>query len=132
MTNNFNICKILLGDDVVDDWEQHLELMVDSVYRNGGRSCINCSSIYASRHTEEIAVALAERLGPIDVLPPDDPEAGLAAFTTPSIAEAIWQMVERDIEAAGASHATTIDLTGQQSWLRIRPQPPRRICQASR
>ncbi len=98
--------KILLGDDCVDRWPEYLDLMVDSVYRNGGRSCINCSSIYAPRHTQEIATALAERLGPIDALPPDDPEAGLAAFTTASVAEAVWKMVERDIEEDGTTHAT--------------------------
>ncbi len=98
--------KILLGDDCVDQWPQYLDLMADSVYRNGGRSCINCSSIYASRHTEEIAAALAERLGPIEALPPDDPEAGLAAFTTPSVAEAVWKMVEHDLEESGTTHAT--------------------------
>ncbi len=98
--------KILLGDDKVDEWEQHLDLMVDSVYRNGGRSCINCSSIYASRHTQEIAAALAERLGPVTALPPEDPEAGLAAFTNADVAEAIWKMVERDAEDSGTTHAT--------------------------
>ena len=98
--------KILLGDDCVDQWAKHLNLMVDSVHRNGGRSCINCSSIYASRHTQEIAAALAERLGPIDVLPLEDPEASLAAFTTASVAEAVWHMVERDLEEDGTTHAT--------------------------
>jgi len=90
--------KIIFGDDCVDDWRQHLDLMVDSVYRNGGRSCINCSSIYASRHTEAIAAALAEKLGPIEVLPPDTPSAGLAAFTIEGAAKAIWEAVERDVE----------------------------------
>ncbi len=56
--------KILLGDDVVDDWEKYLDLMADSVYLNSGRGCINCSGMWASRHTKEIAKALAERLGP--------------------------------------------------------------------
>ncbi len=98
--------KILLGDDVVDDWPRYVELMVDSVYRNGGRSCINCSSIYASRHTREIAAALAEALGPIDVLPPDDPDAGLAAFTTPGVAEAVWNGLEQQIDEGGTTHAT--------------------------
>ncbi len=92
--------KILFGDDCVDDWEQHLDLMVDSVYRNGGRSCINCSSIYASRHTKEIAEALAAKLGPIEVLPPEDAEAGLAAFTIPGAAQAILKSIERDAEAS--------------------------------
>ncbi|HEY2147852.1 MAG TPA: aldehyde dehydrogenase family protein, partial [Pirellulales bacterium] len=61
--------KILLGDDVVDRWPEFLDLMVESVYTNSGRGCINCSGIWASRHTREIAKALAERLGPIEIKP---------------------------------------------------------------
>ncbi len=98
--------KILLGDDVVDDWPRYVDLMVDSVYRNGGRSCINCSGIYASRHTKEIADAIAEKLGPIEPLPPDDPRAGLAAFTTPKVAPAVWQAIEKHVENGAARHAT--------------------------
>jgi acyl-CoA reductase-like NAD-dependent aldehyde dehydrogenase len=95
--------KILFGDDAVDDWERHLDLMVDSVLVNSGRSCINCSGIWASRHGAEIAEALAERLGPIAPLPPDDPNAALAAFTVPGQAEAI----SADIDAAAAADGVT-------------------------
>src|SRR5881296_1312163 len=73
--------KILFGDDRVDEWEKHLDLMLNSVFVNSGRSCISCSGIWASRHTREIADALARRLGQIRPLPPEHPEAGLAAFT---------------------------------------------------
>ncbi|MFM8579775.1 MAG: aldehyde dehydrogenase family protein, partial [Planctomycetaceae bacterium] len=62
--------KILLGDDCVDDWEKYIDLMAESVAINSGRGCINASAIFASRHTEKIADALASRLGPIDVKPP--------------------------------------------------------------
>src|SRR5271167_1808472 len=72
--------KILLADDVVDNWPKYLDMMVNSVYVNSGRGCINCSGIWASRHTKEIAEAIAERIGPIEPLPPEDPRAGLAAF----------------------------------------------------
>ena len=75
--------KILLGDDVVDRWEDYLDLMVESIFINSGRSCINCSGIWASRHTKEIAQALAERLGPIEAEAAGRSEAGLAAFTVP-------------------------------------------------
>jgi acyl-CoA reductase-like NAD-dependent aldehyde dehydrogenase len=98
--------KILFGDDCVDNWREQLDLLVESVYRNGGRSCINCSSIYASRHTKEIAAAIAERLGPIDVLPPDDPNAGLAAFTIEGAAAAIWKSIERDLADPQTTHLT--------------------------
>ena len=32
-------------------------MMVESVFVNSGRSCINCSGIWASRHTKDIADA---------------------------------------------------------------------------
>jgi len=98
--------KILIGDDVVDRWEDHIDMMVESVAINGGRGCINCSAIWASRHTEAIAAALAERLGPVDVLPPDDPNAKLAAFTIPGAAKATWGQIEGGLAAPGVSHPT--------------------------
>jgi acyl-CoA reductase-like NAD-dependent aldehyde dehydrogenase len=98
--------KILLGDDCVDRWEEYIDLMVDSVYANSGRGCINCSGVWASRHTEEIAQALAERLGPVDVKEPEDPAASLAAFTVPGVAQAVWQMIDEDLKDDGATHAT--------------------------
>ena len=57
--------KILLGDDEVDHWEKYLDIMVDSVFINSGRGCINCSGIWASRHTEKIAEAIAAKIGPV-------------------------------------------------------------------
>lgn len=98
--------KILLGDDVVDDWEQYLDLMVESIYINSGRGCINCSGIWASRNTKEIAAAIAERIGPIEVKPPNDPEAGLAAFTVPGMAKAVWNMIDADLQQEGVTDMT--------------------------
>ncbi len=98
--------KILLGDDCVDDWEKYIDLMVDSVYLNSGRGCINCSGIWASRHTKEIAKAMAERIGPVEALPPEDPKAGLAAFTVPGAAQAIWKMIDSKLKEPGVWHAT--------------------------
>ncbi len=98
--------KILLGDDVVDRWPEFLDLMVESVYINSGRGCINCSGVWASRHTREIAKALAERLGPIEIKPPEDPQAGLAAFTVPGAATGIWKAIEADLRESGVEHST--------------------------
>jgi acyl-CoA reductase-like NAD-dependent aldehyde dehydrogenase len=98
--------KILLGDDVVDRWFDYLDLMVESIYLNSGRGCINCSGVWASRYTREIAEALAERLGPIEALPPDDPQAGLAAFTVPGMGAAVWKQIEQDLEGDGVTHVT--------------------------
>jgi acyl-CoA reductase-like NAD-dependent aldehyde dehydrogenase len=98
--------KIILGDDVVDRWEDYLDLMADSIYLNSGRGCINCSGVWASRHTREIADALAARLGPIEALPPTDPKAGLAAFTVPGMGAAVWKQIEQDLQTPGVTHST--------------------------
>ena len=98
--------KILVGDDIVDDWEPHLDLMVDSVLVNSGRGCINCSGIWASRNTSEIATALAERLGAVRPLPPEDPEAALAAFTVPGQAKAISADIDGLVAEAGVEEVT--------------------------
>jgi acyl-CoA reductase-like NAD-dependent aldehyde dehydrogenase len=98
--------KILLGDDVVDDWEKYIDVMADSVFLNSGRGCINCSGVWASRHTREIAQALAERLGPIAAKPPEDPASSLAAFTVPGAAKAIWNVIETKLHEPGVEEMT--------------------------
>ncbi len=98
--------KILLGDDVVDSWEDYLDVMVESVLINSGRGCINCSGIWASRHTDKIAEALAARLGPVDVTSPTDPDAKLAAFTNLQMAQGTWGMVQQDLAESGVKEMT--------------------------
>ena len=98
--------KILLGDDEVDNWEKYLDIMVESVAINSGRGCINCSGIWASRHTREIAEAIAKRLAEIRALPPDNPDAKLAAFTVPGVAEAISKGIDADLQQSGVTDVT--------------------------
>ncbi len=98
--------KVLLGDDVVDDWPKYIDLIADGIYLNSGRGCINTSGVWASRHTKEIAVALAERLGPIDVLPPEDPKAALAAFTVPGQAQAVNATILEKMKEDGVTDMT--------------------------
>jgi acyl-CoA reductase-like NAD-dependent aldehyde dehydrogenase len=98
--------KIVFGDDVVDQWEDYLDLMVESILSNGGRSCINCSGVWASRHTQEIAEALAARLGPVDVKPPADDSSQLAAFVNPAMATGTWSMIQQDLNSEGVTDLT--------------------------
>lgn len=98
--------KILFGDDAVDDWERHLDLMVNSVLINSGRSCISCSGIWVSRHGREIADALARRLGPVRPLPMSDPKAPLAAFTLPGVAEAMNAQIDAGCQVPGVTEVT--------------------------
>jgi acyl-CoA reductase-like NAD-dependent aldehyde dehydrogenase len=98
--------KVLLGDDVVDNWPKYLDLMVDSVLVNSGRGCINCSGIWASRHTRAIAEALAERMGPVQPLPPEDPKSALAAFTVPGQADGVNALIDKDLTQPGVHDLT--------------------------
>ena len=98
--------KILLGDDEVDNWEKYVDLMVESVFANSGRGCINCSGIWASRHTRDIADALATRLATVQPLKPDHPDASLAAFTVPGVADAISGAIDASLQAPGVSDLT--------------------------
>jgi acyl-CoA reductase-like NAD-dependent aldehyde dehydrogenase len=98
--------KILIGDDQIDNWEKYLDIMVDSVLVNSGRGCINCSGIWVSRHARRIAEAIAERMGPVQPLPPEDPKAALAAFTVPGQADAINADIDNDLKATGVQNMT--------------------------
>ncbi len=94
--------KLVLGDDEVDNWPQYIDLMARSIADNGGRSCVNASGVWVSRHGDEIARALAERLAAIVPRSAEDPEAGLAPFANPAVAERINSMIESDLATPGA------------------------------
>jgi acyl-CoA reductase-like NAD-dependent aldehyde dehydrogenase len=98
--------KIVLGDDEVDNWEKYLDVMIDSVFLNSGRGCINASGIWASRHTREIADAIARRFAAIAPLPPEHPDASLAAFTVPGVADAISASIDADVQTPGVADVT--------------------------
>ncbi len=97
--------KIILADDQVDKWPEYIELMTESVVANAGRSCINCSSIWVSRHGRAIAEALAERLARLVPRDRNDPEANLAAFTNPAAARQINELIEQGVRE-GAEDVT--------------------------
>jgi acyl-CoA reductase-like NAD-dependent aldehyde dehydrogenase len=98
--------KIILGEDEVDNWEKYLDVMVDSVFVNSGRGCINCSGIWVPRHAREIAEAVAARIGPVEPLPPDDPKSALAAFTVPGQAEGVSADIDNDLKQSGVHDLT--------------------------
>ena len=99
--------KIVLGDDCADDWERYLDLMVSSITANAGRSCVNASGVWTPKHGRAIAEALAKRLAKIEALPADDPNASVAAFANPTIAERISALIDNELGTAGAADLTT-------------------------
>ena len=97
--------KILIGEDCIDDWEKYLDIMVESVSANSGRSCINTSAILVPRHGDAIANAIALRLSEIKPLPFADPDAKLSGFANPKMAEYIDGAVEDGLKEPGARDA---------------------------
>jgi acyl-CoA reductase-like NAD-dependent aldehyde dehydrogenase len=104
--------KVWIGADEIEHWERHLDLLVDSVALNGGRSCVNASCIVVPRHADAIAEALAERLSALRPLPLDDPNACLAAFADAGLAERIDAAVSAALELPGAREASAAHRQG--------------------
>jgi len=94
--------KVLIGDDRVDDWPDYVDVLADSVARNGGRSCVNASTIVVPRHGAKLAVALARKLTEITPRPLDARDAQLAGFSNPRVPEAINQKIDSVLDQPGA------------------------------
>ena len=98
--------KVLLGEDVADNWERYLDLIESSIAANGGRSCINASGVWTPRNGRAIAEALAGRLSKVTALPADDPGAVIAAFANPAMAEGMSAVIDSDLRVPDAEDVT--------------------------
>lgn len=98
--------KVVIGEDCVDEWEAHLDVIVSSVAENGGRSCVNASGVWVSRRAEEIAEGLARELSVIEPRAENDPGAQLAPFNDPRVAERIDLSIETALKERGARDVT--------------------------
>ena len=98
--------KVVLGRDAVDDWERYLDVIVASAVENGGRSCVNASSVWVPAHAREIAEALAERFAAIAPRAADDEQAQIAPFVDPAVAGRVSMMIDADLEQPGAEDVT--------------------------
>ncbi|MEE9127657.1 MAG: aldehyde dehydrogenase family protein [Planctomycetota bacterium] len=98
--------KVLIGEDAIESWSDYLEVLVDSVAQNGGRSCINASSIFVPSLGDEIADALGRRLAEIEPMSATDDKAVLSAFANPKFAEFIDASIEQGLKEPGAVDVT--------------------------
>jgi hypothetical protein len=98
--------KIVIGPDAAEDWERYIDVIAESVSNNGGRSCVNASSVWVTRHADRIAEALAERLSAVTPRPAEDPDAVLAPFADPATAERISAMIDQDLDSARTDSET--------------------------
>ena len=98
--------KVLIGDDYADDWSKHLDVIVQSIAANGGRSCINASSVLISRNRDVLADALARKLAAVEPLTRDNPNALLCGFANPAMARGIDERIEELLQTPGAEDVT--------------------------
>jgi acyl-CoA reductase-like NAD-dependent aldehyde dehydrogenase len=106
--------KVVIGEDCVDDWEKYLDIMIASIVENGGRSCINASGIWVTRHAEKIAEALAVRLAQVMPRAADDEKAQLAPFVDPNVAARISQIIDQGLTEPGVRDMTASHRTGDR------------------
>lgn len=111
--------KVLVGGDRADQWPTFLDLLADSVALNSGRSCVNASTIVVPPgYGRDIAAALTERLAGWKPLPLQDPDARLAGFTNPAVAEWIDRRLREGLARPGAeligngAHRRVVELDG--------------------
>ena len=99
--------KILIGDDHLNDWSRHIDLIASSVADNGGRSCVNASGVWVGAdQADALAEALAARLAEIVPRPAEDEKAVLAPFADPRVAERISLQIDAGLAAPGARDVT--------------------------
>ena len=99
--------KVLIGDDQLNDWERHVDLIAGSIADNGGRSCVNASGVWvAESHAERVAEALAKKLAAIVPRAADDEQALLAPFADARVAERISQQIDAGLATPGARDVT--------------------------
>lgn len=106
--------KIVIGEDRIDEWEKYLDVMVASIAENGGRSCINASSIWVPAHAAEISEALSERLSKIVPREAVDEEAQLAPFVDAGVAARISETIDQGLAEGGARDVTASYRQGER------------------
>lgn len=98
--------KIIIGEDQIDRWPDFLDLIASSISDNGGRSCVNASTLLVPKHAAEISDALARRLGPVAPAAVADENARISAFANRRMAEAIDATIEDALKTPGARDVT--------------------------
>ena len=92
--------------DKLENWKEYIDVIVSSISDNGGRSCINASAVIVPKYGKEIADAIAQRLGPVEPLPPEDENARLSGFANTKMADYIDGVIDADLKTPGAEDVT--------------------------
>jgi hypothetical protein len=106
--------KVVIGPDVADEWESYIDVIAESMSNNGGRSCVNASGVWVTKHADAIAEALAKKLSAVTPRASDDPEAVLAPFADPETGRRISAMIDGDMTGeAGTARDVSATVRGK-------------------
>ena len=94
--------KIVFGDDAAVGWHEHLDILMQSIAGNSGRSCINASAVWTPRGAADMAEGLAHELLTLQPAPLIDPRAELAAFANADMARRISDSIDSLLKTPGA------------------------------
>ncbi len=100
--------KVVIGPDLADQWEQYIDVIAESMSNNGGRSCVNASGVWVTKHADAIAEALAKKLSAMIPRAADDPEAVLAPFADPETAKRISATIDGDMTGESGDGARCV------------------------
>jgi hypothetical protein len=107
--------KVVIGPDVADQWEEYIDVIAESMSNNGGRSCVNASGVWVTKHADKIAAALARKLTSITPRAADDPEAILAPFADPETAKRISATIDSDMSGeSGTARDVSASIRGDR------------------
>lgn len=98
--------KILITAET--NWQNHLDLIVDSTTHQGGTACVNATAVFVEGDPAPLAAAVAERLAAIPSLPPEDEKAVLTAYS-PAAATAMTTHVSRAAKDARPHLEATVE-----------------------
>ena len=105
--------KVVIGPDVADQWEQFIDVIAESMSNNGGRSCVNASGVWVTKHADKIAEALAKKLATVSPRAADDPDALLAPFADPETARRISATIDGDMSGeSGTARDVSANVRG--------------------
>jgi acyl-CoA reductase-like NAD-dependent aldehyde dehydrogenase len=98
--------KVLLDVEAAGDVDRYMDVITRSIAFNGGRSCVNASSVWTPTGGRELADALARSIATTRPTSLDDPAAALCGFPNAGIAEAIHAAIESGLQVPGAEDIT--------------------------
>jgi len=95
--------KLIVGDDLIEDWRSLIPQLAENVSANSGRSCFAVSRIMVPKYGSAIANALAQELESLQPGPLEDRGTMLSAMADPKQAALVNASIQSGLGQGGAT-----------------------------